>query len=269
MQPIRPVAHAMSTDQRLRAIQSRLGLVADGIIGPATLSAIERLLDERDGSSPASERLQCSLSALAWIVTFEISSDAYYNRKLKRPYWPGGASGVTIGIGYDLGYCSAAQCRRDWGGVIPDADVAVLESVCRLKADEARAVAGRRDLRRVEVSIDAAREVFYTASLPYHARKTLEAYPGIRALPPDAQTALLSLVFNRGTRKSGSRRREMKALEALVLARDLDAIADQILGMKRLWADTGLTGLLRRREREAALVRQAARTYASEELVEI
>jgi GH24 family phage-related lysozyme (muramidase) len=61
----------------------------------------------------------------------------------------------------------------------------------------------------------------------------------------------------------------MKALEALVLAHDLDAIADQILGMKRLWADTGLTGLLRRREREAVLVRQAARTYASEELVEI
>lgn len=259
----------MSINERIRNIQQRLGLEIDGIVGPATLTAIERLLDAQESVPVRSDQLLCSLPALAWIVAFEISSESYYNRSLKRPYWPGGASGITVGIGYDLGYGSAAQCRRDWKGVIPDADVAVLETVCRLKAEEASAVLRRSDLSRVQIPIDAAREVFYTASLPYHARKCRRSYPGIGALPADAQTALLSLVFNRGTRKSGSRRREMKALEDLIRARDLEGIADQIISMKRLWRDTNLTGLLRRRDQEAELVRQSERTYASEELIRI
>ncbi len=262
----------MTTKERIRGIQRRLGLDADGIIGPATLSAIERLIEQRDQAGAASEvsaSLNCSLSALAWIVAFEISSEAYYNRSLKRPYWPGGASGVTIGIGYDLGYCSAAQCRRDWGGHIADADVAVLETVCRLKADEAQRAVNRASLRSLQVPIDPAREVFYVASLPYHAERCREAYPGVEQLPADAQTALLSLVFNRGTRKSGSRRREMKAIEPLVRTGDLAGIAAEIRKMKRLWEDTRLTGLLLRRDREATLVEESRRVYEPDELVSI
>ena len=259
----------MTTLARIRGIQSRLGLVADGIIGPATLTAIEALIDRRDTAPTTPRRLTCSRIGLSLIVEFEISSEAYYNRRLKRPYWPGGASGVTVGIGYDLGYCSAAQCRRDWGGRIADTDLAVLETACRLKGDAARRAVDRAALRRVSVDIDAAREVFYTASLAYHARKCLDAYPGVEDLPADAQTALLSLVFNRGTRKSGSRRREMKAIGPLVQARDLAGIAAQIVSMKRLWADTTLRGLLLRRDREAELVRDAQRSYPPEELVRI
>lgn len=259
----------MNTVERIKAIQLRLGLVEDGIIGPATLTAIERLIDQQEGITDQPARLTCSLSALAWIVRFEISSEAYYNRNLKRPSWPGGASGVTIGIGYDLGYVSVAQCRRDWSGRISDADVALLETVCRLKAKEAQVATGRADLQAVSIPIDAARKVFYTASLPYHSRKCRDAYPGVLDLPADAQTGLLSLVFNRGTAKSGSRRREMKAIEDLVVAGDLDGIADQILAMKRLWENTDLTGLLRRREKEAELVRNADRDYEPGDLVEI
>ncbi|MEM6773865.1 MAG: peptidoglycan-binding protein [Pseudomonadota bacterium] len=261
----------MTTKERIRSIQRRLGLAADGIIGPATLSALERLIELRDQATPGetAASLRCSLSALAWIVAFEISSEAYYNRSLRRPYWPGGASGVTIGIGYDLGYCSAAQCRRDWGGRIPDVDVTVLEGACRLKAADAQRAVGRASLRALRVPIDPAREVFYVASLPHHAQRCREAYPGVEQLPADAQTALLSLVFNRGTRKSGSRRREMKALESLVRGGDLEGIAAEIRKMKRLWEDTQLTGLLTRRDREARLVEESQRDYEPDVLVSI
>ena len=110
-----------------------------------------------------------SRAGLALIVEFEISSEAYYNRRLKRPYWPGGASGITIGIGYDLGYCSAAQCRRDWGGQISDANLAVLETVCRLKAGEARSAVGGAALRAVSVPSPTTRE---NASMPTRASKS-------------------------------------------------------------------------------------------------
>lgn len=85
----------------------------------------------------------------------------------------------------------------------------------------------------------------------------------------DAQAALLSLVFNRGTRKSGSIRREMKALETLIANADLDGIATEILKMKRLREGKGLDSLLRRREHEAALVKGSRRDYDPEELVQL
>ena len=95
------------------------------------------------------------------------------------------------------------------------------------------------------------------------------AYPGVDKLPADSQAGLLSLVLNRGARKSGASRREMKALEPLVANADLDGISNQILSMKRLWEGKGLDGLLRRREHEAAMVKESERDYDAEELIQI
>lgn len=259
----------MTTKERIKKIQARLGLQDDGIIGPATLTAIEHLLD-RELKQPAKEpRLTCSNTGLRSIITHEISSEAYYNRRLKTPVWPGGASGVTIGIGYDLGYVSVAKMRREWGGQISDNNIKALEKVCGLKGEEARPKVNLISIKSVIVPLESASQVFYLSSLPVYAAKCLKAYPGVEKLPADAQAALLSLVFNRGTRKSGSTRREMKALEALVANADLDGIAAEILKMKRLWEGKGLDGLLRRREHEAALVKDSKRDYDPEELVQI
>ena len=224
----------MSNRDRIKAIQSRLGLPGDGVIGPVTLSAIERLLEKETGESTGVTRLTCSRAGLELIVTSEISSEAYYNKKLKHPVWPGGASGVTIGIGYDLGYCSAAQLRRDWGGKISDADVKALEKVCRLKGEDARTKVTLQSIRAVTVPLKSARQVFYSASLPNYAAKCLQAYPGVENLPADSQSAILSLVFNRGASKSGSRRREMNAITDLVANGDLDGIADHRAGPSKL-----------------------------------
>lgn len=259
----------MNTIERIKIIQARLGLEADGVIGPATLTAIERLMDGISAPTEDKPRLSCSSGGLDWLVKFEISSEAYYNRFLKHPTWPGGDSGVTIGIGYDLGFVTIARMRRDWGGKISDVDLKKLEKVCGLKREKAQSKVKLVSIRSVAVSLESARRVFYISSLPAVARKCLKAYPGIEDLPADAQAALLSLVFNRGTRKSGSSGREMKAIGTLVVAGDLDGIADQILSMKRLWQDRGLDGLLRRREVEADLVRDSNRDYEAAELVRI
>ena len=168
----------MSIKARIAAIQSRLGLPADGIIGSVTLTAIERLLERETGQTTDITRLTCSITGLEWIVKFEISSEAYYNKKLKHPAWPGGASGVTIGIGYDLGYCSAAQMRRDWGGKISAVDLKTLEKACRLKGKDAQAKVDLQSVRAVTVSLESAKQVFYFASLPAYAAKCLQAYPG-------------------------------------------------------------------------------------------
>ena len=204
-------------------------------------------------------------------IDWQFISDREGGRALKGyvPASETSKSGVTIGIGYDLGYCSAAQLRRDWRGRIADADIETLEKLCRLKSEKARAKVGLASVKRITVPLDAAREVFYAVSLPAYAAKCMKAYPGVERLPADAQSAMLSLVFNRGTARSGSRRREMKALTTLIPKADLDGIAGQLISMKRLWAGKGLDGLLARRDRESALVRGAQRTYREDELVRI
>ena len=265
----------MNTRERIKAIQARLGLKPDGIIGPATLTAIERLLtNEVALTSEANRvtealRMTCSATGLSSLKAFEISSEAYYKKRLRTPTWPGGASGVTIGIGYDLGYVSVEQMHRDWDGKIADADIKKLESVCRLKGEDAKAKVTLASIRSVSVSLESASEVFHLSSLPYYAAICMRAYPGVDKLPADAQAGLLSLVLNRGARKSGASRREMKALEPLVANADLDGISNQILSMKRLWEGKGLDGLLRRREHEAAMVKESERDYDAGELIQI
>ena len=44
-----------------------------------------------------------SQAAIDLIVREEVGSQARYKHKYQHPEWPGGASGVTIGVGYDCG----------------------------------------------------------------------------------------------------------------------------------------------------------------------
>jgi GH24 family phage-related lysozyme (muramidase) len=121
----------------------------------------------------------------------------------------------------------------------------------------------------LEIPLEAAKVVFLSFNLPRHGLETRRAYPGVEDLPADAQSGLLSLVFNRGTRMDTDRRREMKAIQSLVVDRDLAGIAAQIRAMKRLWDPQKLGGLIKRREREAQLVEGADRVYDPTELVRL
>lgn len=58
--------------------------------------------------------------AFNMIVAFEVTSQAVYQAQYRHPTWPGGASGVTIGIGYDVGYVSESVLKQDWEGTIPE-----------------------------------------------------------------------------------------------------------------------------------------------------
>jgi hypothetical protein len=258
----------LTIPERIKAIQRLLGIAADGLLGPVTLSRLEAALARCIPGAPKPEpsNLIVSKKGLDLLVAHEIGSEALYRRRYRNPVWPQAHSGLTIGIGYDLGHTAASQIEKDWRGRLPDADVEALLAVAGKKGDEAKRALD--DVRHVEVPLEAAKEVFYTSTLPRFARITQRAYPGIEALPADAQAALLSLVYNRGARKSGASRREMKAIEGLVRETDLAGIAEQFRSMKRLWTD-GPAGLLRRRDEEAELVEHADRDYEEDELVRL
>jgi GH24 family phage-related lysozyme (muramidase) len=166
--------------------------------------------------------------------------------------FPGGDSGVTIGLGYDLGYESAGDFENDWKPCLSDDDFTTLSQCIGLKGTNAKAKCS--ELKAIKIKSSDAQKVFLERSVPKYQKLTQQAFPGVDDLPADAQGALFSLVYNRGTSMNGDSRAEMRAIRDLVPKGDLQGIADQIRAMKRLWEGKGLDGLLKRRDAEADLV---------------
>jgi GH24 family phage-related lysozyme (muramidase) len=200
--------------------------------------------------------MKLSDDARALIIRFEVGGDQnYYERFLEAPTWPKGASGVTIGVGYDLGYNSAEHVGKDWGASLGTAVVARLSACCGLTGIAARDKIG--SVHDIRVPWQAALSVFEANTVARYWAMTAKAYPGADALKPNAQGALLSLVFNRGTsmKADDPKREEMRAIRPLVQSADYAGIAEQIKKMKRIWIGTEIEkGMGRRRDAEAALI---------------
>ena len=190
------------------------------------------------------------------IVGFEVSSRSNYERRLKSPILPGGASGVTIGIGYDLGHVGRDEFRGHWSDLLPEADLTRLEACIGRTRAAAAAVLPR--VRDIEVSYEDAIKVFERASLPKvfaqlnrHVRDA-----ALDALPPPCIGALVSLTYNRGPsyQATGDRYREMRAIRAALNGGAPERVPGLIREMKRLWVNRpDVAGLLRRRDEEAEL----------------
>lgn len=197
------------------------------------------------------------------ILDFEVGGgQAYYDRRLVHPTWPGGESGVTIGVGYDIGYTTRALLDADWGSRVAGPELARLARCVGVKALPARALIP--SVRDIAIPWMAASAVFFAVTVPRYYRQAADAFPGLESLPADAQGALVSLVFNRGGSMRGNSRSEMRTIRDLVPRGDLRGIAAQLRSMKRLWVGRGLDGLITRREEEARLVESAiAPTVAS------
>lgn len=199
--------------------------------------------------------VQLSERALALII------DAESNGQPSQ--WPGGDSGITIGFGYDLGYQTVDRFRGDWGAQLPAPHVDLLSTAIGLRGARARSAAP--NFAQIRIPRNAAEVVFQRCSVPRMRAEALRTFPGILDLPIDAQGALVSLVFNRGTDMGDpadpqDRRAEMRQIRTTVgnpslpMDEKLRNISASLRSMKRLWEGKGLGGLLRRREDEARLV---------------
>jgi GH24 family phage-related lysozyme (muramidase) len=203
-----------------------------------------------------------SPAAFALIVKFESGDRPYYEKFLKRPSWPGGASGVTIGFGYEKTF------REDWSKFLTVDQLARLERCygkTRLVAKQA--LSGVRD---IEIPWEAAEEIFNEKNLPREIHKTLSTFPGsAEILPGDAFGALVSLIFNRGEDLAGDRRSEMRDIRGIIQQASHNGIgqhelcrqiASRFRAMKRLWHDDPDSDgdLVDRREAEAKLIEAAA-----------
>ena len=197
-----------------------------------------------------------SKKSIDMIINHEIGGKAYYEKVLQKPTFPGGQSGVTIGLGYDLGYNTEKQFLEDWSDKLNLNFLTPLRKVIGLKGETAKQML-RGEILQVRVPYNAAYEVFIKKSLPRYYAMTKAIYPELDTLNEDTRGALVSMIYNRGNKIEGDSRKDMKAFVDLVAIKDYEGIADQIERSKRLWENKGLDGLVKRREEEADLILQS------------
>lgn len=194
--------------------------------------------------------------SIDFIIQHEAGGRAYYDKVLQKPTWPGGESGITIGLGYDLGYNTEKQFIKDWGKTLTEANIKTLKTVLGLKGEKAK-ISLKGDLLNIRIPYNIAYDVFVKCMVPRYYKLALTIYPGMNELNEDTQGALVSMVFNRGSSLNGDSRKEMRAIVELVKKKDYEAIAEEIEKSKRLWEHRGLDGLVIRREAEADIIRNS------------
>lgn len=193
-----------------------------------------------------------SQKAFNLIINEETGGQSYYERTEQHPDYPGGSSGVTIGVGYDCGYETADSIQADWGPHLSADMVSHLRACAGIHSSPARALA--HELRsKITVPWTVALNVFQSRDVPKWESIVARALPNTHLLTGDSFGALVSLAFNRGASFSlpGARYAEMRSIKTLMGLRKYTSIPEEIRGMKRLWKAG--SDLWNRREHEAKL----------------
>ena len=265
---------------RLQTLLNRVGamLIADGDFGsgsergvryaqdianlPATGTADEPLwvwLESQPDPYPL-----LSTNGIAFIALEETGGLGYYDKVTRWPHYPGHASGVTIGVGYDLRFNTEENFKELWASHLSRDIIDELSKDIGKKGSEKRI----KELKQmgIEIPFKAAWPVFVKKTLPRFYLDTESIYPSLKTLPDLCRSVLVSIIFNRGNSLSGPRRTEMREIRDILARADspdlhkrkrkmiLSDVEDQIVSMKRLWGVQ--SGLAKRRQSEANLWRK-------------
>lgn len=200
--------------------------------------------------APPVQNASCAAVAAELIVRWEITSPAYYDKRLRWPIWPKGSSGITWCVGYDGGHQTRNVILDDWEG---HTERDRLANTAGIRG----AIAGKMlpTFRDIETDYPHCVVVFETRTLVEYERLAKRTFgKNFELLDPYGCGALVSLVYNRGGSKTGDSRREIKHIADVCLegAPDYNCIAADLRSMKRLWRGTvNERGLSARREAEA------------------
>ena len=199
--------------------------------------------------------MRSSKAAVDLIVAQEVSSKELYIKRYQRPTWPKNVSGVTIGIGYDLGYSTADIILTDWKDFLDPGMIKQMQRCAGVTGVSARDLCTQVKMQ-VLIPWDAAMAVFMTRDMPKWEAIVLKALPGSEKLPAGCFGVVTSLAYNRGASfsKAGDRYKEMRDIRMHIASGQWDAVPDDIRAMKRIWeGQPGVEGLLARRDAEADL----------------
>jgi GH24 family phage-related lysozyme (muramidase) len=199
-----------------------------------------------------------SPKALELILNYEVGGGkSYYEKFLAKPTWPGGASGLTLGIGVDCGYYTPSELEKIFH-FLPKKQLEIVKGASGKKGQAGKEYTNKHKNSGIVVTWDQALDIFNKLIWTKFSKLAEKAFPSLDQLCDDAYGALVSLVFNRGSSLTGDSRLEMRNIRDLVPKKNYKGIAKELRKMKRIWEGKGLDGLLERREAEAKLIETCA-----------
>jgi hypothetical protein len=198
--------------------------------------------------------VKSSQRAILLIVTEEDGDQNYYMKFESHFSWPGGASGPTVGIGYDCGYSTAQEIVADWSPYLDAPRVQMLTAAAGLTGSTANQWVNSHG-HSITLSWAESMAQFSGRELPKWEGITASHLPNTDKLSGDSFGALVSLTYNRGPSYDlpGNRCLEMRNIKAHMVAERFDLIPNEFLSMRRLWP-VG-KDLWNRRTHEALLFR--------------
>lgn len=186
------------------------------------------------------------------IVHFEVGGKSYYKKVYQRPIWARGASGVTVGIGYDLGYNSKCQIQKDWGDILPKDMVDALKSCAGIKGSASR-LHQQRIKYVVSIPLESAMKVFVKRTMPRFASLARNTFKTLEDADPYIQDMMLSQTFNRGASTRGYSRRHVLWQSRACAKGQYYALPIYCRDSKDVWVNKPSIrrGIWRRRDAEA------------------
>jgi hypothetical protein len=189
---------------------------------------------------------------------------AYFSREA---HWPGGASGVTIGRGYDMKERSQETVRSDLiAAGVPDADAELLSQGAGLKGKAASDFAKREDVKAIEISPAAQKNLFtkvydhYESEVKRISNKddAVAKYGSVDfdKLDPAIKDVAVDMIY-RGDYTSSTR----KEIQQHLVNNDLQGLYDVLSDESKMTGDWGVPQDRFERRRDylrAALDAQAA-----------
>jgi len=235
----------------VKAFQRNQGAPESGIVDRATWSALEDDLEAATGAEAA--------RIAGFLGHFQGDLDWIHEKEghRGRPYWPGGASGVTLDPGVDLGHASPGLVEELFGSIADSSQMEALRGAFGIQGELANAALKASPvIQGIRISSDQALEMMPNAAKTYwdSIRRRFDSL--VRDdTPPSVQTALLSLAYNRGAENSG-----LEVLRQLRESRKWSEVAGTIGAMQQ---DHSLEGIRTRRQQEGLLVEAEIEFLAS------
>ena len=213
---------------------------------------MDRILSEASIAQFKAANLPIGLESFELIIEEEDTSEWFYEKRYERPEWPGGSSGVTILLGYDLGYAIHDKVDHDLKGKISNEMLEACQSCVGI-----RGIAAHKKMLEVHDKIilpwSLALDIFLKNDIPEWLETNDHILPNMIKLSPNRRGVLLSLSYNRGASYNlqGNRYLEMRAIKSDMANEKFNNISAQLRSMARLWPPGN--GVHSRRYREAAL----------------
>ena len=206
-------------------------------------------------------KMVLSSKAIGVILHFEVGADpntgefTSYSRGFEKAVNPKGDSGATIGIGYDLGHKNQAEIRRDWAPFVSPSMLNILASAAGITGGGQSVTNKVNQINSAgfNVPMENARIIFMNTTLKKWCNTATRYYPNIEKTHPHTQGALISLIFNRGSKFDSNRTRHKGFIRNDLKAGRVPT-PNHWTDQSQIWIGTSIyNGIRRRRDFEGGL----------------